>query len=170
MAYEVQIENRTATIDIISRDGNIIKFAIDGKPVEVDITRVENGVYSVVSEGLSYNVELIEDESDNKLYTVNTFFKNYDVEIIDAESKYLKSRKKGHTDEGETVIASPMPGKVVKILVKVGDEVKKNDTVVIVEAMKMQSEYKVSKDRIIKEICVKEGDTVTSKQPLIIVE
>jgi biotin carboxyl carrier protein len=42
--------------------------------------------------------------------------------------------------------------------------------VIIVEAMKMQSEYKVKKDRIIKQILVKEGDTINADQPLIIVE
>jgi biotin carboxyl carrier protein len=63
-----------------------------------------------------------------------------------------------------------MPGKIVKILVKIGDKVKAGDTVVIVSAMKMESEYKVKNDRTIKDILVKEGDTIDGNQPLIIIE
>jgi len=82
----------------------------------------------------------------------------------------MKSRKSSDDDDGGRVIVSPMPGKVVKINVKEGEEVKEGTTVIIVEAMKMQSEYKVKKDRIIKEIKVKEGEAVDGDQPLIYVE
>ena len=105
-----------------------------------------------------------------KKYHVTTFFRSYSAEIIDAESKYLKSRMKAYDEEGKAIISTPMPGKVVKIPVKVGDKVKEGDTVIVVEAMKMQSEYKVKKDRVVLEILVKEGDTINANQPLIIVE
>jgi len=104
-----------------------------------------------------------------KSYTVNTLYESFDVQIIDAESKYLMNRKK---DDGEDdlVIASPMPGKVVKVLVKAGDRVKAGETVVVVSAMKMESEYKVKQDRLIKKVLVKEGDTVAGDQPMVIIE
>ena len=60
-----------------------------------------------------------------------------------------------------------MPGKVVKIMVKEGDEVSAGDTVIVIEAMKMQSNYKVNCDCIIKNILVNEGDTVNGDQTLI---
>ena len=63
-----------------------------------------------------------------------------------------------------------MPGKIVKVLFDVGDKVKAGDTVIIVSAMKMESEYKVKTDRVIKEIKVKEGDTIQANQPLVIIE
>ena len=63
-----------------------------------------------------------------------------------------------------------MPGKIVKVLVRKGDKVKAGDTVIIVSAMKMESEYKVKKDRLIKDVKVKAGDIVSAHQPLIIIE
>jgi biotin carboxyl carrier protein len=63
-----------------------------------------------------------------------------------------------------------MPGKVVKILVNEGDAVEAGTTVIIVSAMKMESEYKVKQDRVIKKILVKEGDTVAGDQPMVILE
>jgi biotin carboxyl carrier protein len=63
-----------------------------------------------------------------------------------------------------------MPGKVVKIPVNVGDQVVSGQTLIVVEAMKMQSEFKAAADRIVKEILVKEGDIVNAHQIMIKLE
>ena len=168
MSYEVIINDRVATIDLLNRDKNKIKIVVDGKKYDADIMMVERGVYSIIMDGISYNIELFEKNS-SKEYTVNTLYESFDVEIVDAESKYLKSRKKDDGDDTNS-ISTPMPGKVVKIPVKVGDQVKAGDVVIIISAMKMESEYKVKKDRTIIEILVKEGDVVDGNQPLIIIE
>jgi len=168
MSYELKINDRIANIELLSRDGNIIQVMLDKKMYELDILEVERGVYSILLDNNSFNVELVEGKNA-KTYTVNTLYESFDVEVIDAESKYLKNRKK---DEGEdqNVISSPMPGKVVKVLVKEGDKVKAGETVVVVSAMKMESEYKVKQDRVIKKLLVKVGDTVSSDQPMVIIE
>jgi biotin carboxyl carrier protein len=167
MSTEIKINDRTALVEVLSREGNRVRISIDGKKYDADIVMVEEGVFSILIDNKSHNIELI--RNDNKNYVVNTYARSYDVEIVDAESKYLKSRKRDDAQE-DSVISSPMPGKVVKILVKEGDEVKAGDTVVIISAMKMESEYKVKKDRVIREIKVKEGDTVKANQPLVVIE
>ncbi len=167
MSTEIKINDRTALVEVLSREGNKVRISIDGKQYDADVVMVEKGVYSILLDNRSHNIELI--RTENKNYLLNTYSKSYNIEIIDAETKYLKSRRRDDSQE-EAVISSPMPGKVVKILVKVGDQVKAGDTVVIVSAMKMESEYKVKKDRIIKDIKVKEGDTIKANQPLVIIE
>jgi biotin carboxyl carrier protein len=168
MSYEVKINDRISTIELLGKDGSMYQIAIDNKIYELDIAEVEQGVYSILLDNKSFNVELVEGRT-GKSYTVNTLYETFAVDIIDAEAKYLMNRKK---DEGEdtNVITSPMPGKVVKILFKEGDEVKAGETVIIVSAMKMESEYKVKQDRIIKRILVQEGDTVNGDQPMVIIE
>ncbi len=165
---EIQLNNRIAKVQLNSRKGSVMNITVDDKNYDIDILMVERGIYSVLLDGRSYNVELIESGGTKKYY-VNTFRHAFDAEVVDAESKYQKSRMKDLSQE-ENIISSPMPGKVVKIPVKTGDEVKAGDTVIIVSAMKMESEYKVKKDRIIKEIKVNEGDTINANQPLIIIE
>jgi len=59
-------------------------------------------------------------------------------------------------------LLTQMPGKVVKINVEVGQEVKKGDCVLILEAMKMENEIKTSVDGVVKTIHVKEGDALDS--------
>lgn len=168
MSYEVKINDRHSTIELLSREGTKFNILIDKNYYELDIAEVEKGVYSILHENRSFNVELVEGRN-SKSYIVNTLYEAFDVEIIDAETKYLMNRRK---DEGEdqNVISSPMPGKVVKILFKEGDLVKAGDTVVVVSAMKMESEYKVKQDRKIKRILVKEGDTVSGDQPMVVIE
>ena len=105
-----------------------------------------------------------------KKYHVNNYRYSFELEIIDSESKYLRSREKGISEEAEKIISSPMPGKIVKIFVNPGDDVVIGQTVIVVEAMKMQNEYQSGKDTKVKEILVKEGDTVNAGQALIILE
>ena len=63
-----------------------------------------------------------------------------------------------------------MPGRIVKIPVTEGQEVITGQTLIVVSAMKMESEYKSSKNGIVKHIHVKEGDVVTGHQPLLTIE
>jgi len=169
MAYEVNLEHRSAKVELLNRVGNKVLLDIDGHKYDVDIAMVEKGVYSILYNGHSYNVELIEGESSKK-YIVNTFAKTFNLEIIDAESKYISSRIKGMELEEENSVISPMPGKVVKVPVKAGDKVNAGQTLIVVEAMKMQSEFKASHDKTVLEILVKEGDTVNAHQLMMKLE
>lgn len=166
---DIKIGDRTATLELISRNGNKVEVKVDDNLYTLDMLEVEKGAYSIIKDGASYNLELLQ-KANAKQYEVHTHNESFDIEIIDAESKYLMNRGGADDDDGGNTISSPMPGKIVKILVEVGDEVKEGATVVIVEAMKMQSEYKVKADRVIVDILVKEGDAIDGNQPLIIVE
>jgi biotin carboxyl carrier protein len=168
MALEIKIGDRTAKVELISQNGNLVTVEVDGKIYDLDLLMVEAGVYSIIYNNISYNVELIE-KKDHRHYNVNTLYSSWDVEVIDAETKYRLNRNREDVEEVRKIY-SPMPGKIVKVLVKEGDKVKAGETVVIVSAMKMESEYKVKKDRIVRQVLVEEGDTVDGNQTLIVVE
>lgn len=165
---EISLDDRLAKVTLLEREGNRFRIRVDDKEYTPTIIMVERGVYLMLMDGKSYNIELIEAGGPKKYY-VNTYRYSYNGEIIDAETRYRKSRHSDHGDD-ESFISSPMPGKVVRILVKQGDRVNAGDTVIVVAAMKMESEYKVKKDRLIKEIKVVEGDTIDAHQPLVIIE
>ncbi len=169
MALEIQIDERKSKVELVRKDKNFIEILVDGRLYKLDIIMVEDGVYSIINDNKSYNVELIEGESRKK-YIVNTLFKSFNIEIVDAETRYQLSRNRNLLGDDQSVISSPMPGKIVRIPVKVGDKVEAGDTVIIVSAMKMESEYKTGKAGIIKEIHVREGDTIDGHQPLITIE
>jgi len=68
---------------------------------------------------------------------------------------------------GEGVVTSPMPGKILRVLVKEGEQVKTGQGLVVLEAMKMENEIPAPKDGVVKKILVKEGETVNTGQPLV---
>jgi biotin carboxyl carrier protein len=167
MSYEIKLGDDLYKIELLEREGNKAKIALDDRVYDVDIVEVENGVYSILLDGDSFNVELV--ETENKKYNVNTLYNSYDVEVVDAETRYANSRNKDEVDNA-SFISTPMPGKVVKILVKEGDMVKAGDTLIIVSAMKMESEYKVGVDKIVSKVLVNEGDAIDGHQKLILLE
>jgi hypothetical protein len=162
---EIRVGNRIADIELISKDGNAVKISIDGKVLDVDVVMAENGVCSILMDGISYNAELIRAEG-GKNYTVNTLFASLGVEILDAKAKLLSARKKDGEKQTDRII-SLMPGKVVRVMVAAGDRLSAGDTVLVIEAMKMQSNFKVSEDCVVREVLVKEGDLVNSDQVLV---
>ena len=97
-------------------------------------------------------------EIGNRAFTAN---------IIDRKHRRASSE---HGDEGRKQLVAPMPGKVVRVLVKPGDEVKAGQGVVVVEAMKMQNEIKSSKTGRVVEVRVSEGATVNANQVLAVIE
>lgn len=166
---EINIDGRLANVQELSRDGNIVTMMVDDEVYEVDALRVAEGIYSILYKGKSYNIEMIAGTSPRH-YTVNSWYNTYKVEVIDAQARYKMSREKGsHADEGKVII-SPMPGKIVRLLVAEGDEVQAGQTLVIISAMKMESEFKAKVSGVVKHISVIEGDTVDANKELIVIE
>ena len=165
---EIHIGNRVAEIELVSKEDNKVVLTIDGKTFEADVVMAENGTCNILMDGRSSNAQLIR-RDNGKNYKVNTHYSSFNVEIVDSQAKYLRMRKKGEEEQNDC-ITSPMPGKVVKIPVAVGQEMKTGDTAIVIEAMMMQSNYKVTSDCRIKEILVQEGDNITGDQTLITLE
>lgn len=168
MPFEIKVKDRTSKVEILEKKGTFYKVRIGDHTYEADVVKVENGVYSLIYKGKSTNMEMIEGDTSNK-YIVNTRSNDYQIEIIDAKARY-RAANKGDMDSGDAIIASPMPGKIVKLTVNIGDKVEKGDTVIVVSAMKMESEYKSPIDGIVKKIFVKADDTVEGNQPLVEIE
>ena len=169
MSLEIKLNDRLANIEFVSRENNYLQIKVDDRLYELDMVKVREGMYSLLIEGQSYSFEIIEKEG-SKTYDVSTLDKSYSLEIVDAETRYLMSRIGNEEEDGGNIISSPMPGKIVNIPVKAGQKVENGQTVIIVSAMKMESEYKAGKDGVIKEVLVKEGDTIEGNQPLITLE
>ena len=165
---EIHIGDRVADVELISKEGNKVQLSIDGTPYDVDIVMAENGNCSVLHEGNSFNVEFIRHEGSKK-YDINILNRSYVVDIVDTQAKYFRM-KRGSEEKQDDKLVAPMPGKVVKIPVQVGDQLAAGDTAIVLEAMKMQSNYKVSSDCVVKDILVNEGDTVKANQVLIMLD
>jgi biotin carboxyl carrier protein len=169
MELELNTEGRKAILKELSREGNQLSILVDDEVFDVDIIKVGPAEYSVLYNGKSFNIEVVPG-SEPKHYTVNTFYFSNEIEVVDAETRYIRSRNEAGGGHASNIIRSPMPGKVVKILVSVGDKVEPGQTLIIVSAMKMESEFKATKPGIVSSIPVAEGDTVDGNQTLVAME
>jgi len=156
--------SRTCEVEMISKDGNRVEITVDGKLYDIDVVMSENGFCSILHGGRSYNAESVR-HSEGK-YTITTNFRYFDIELSSPQKKYLRGRQQ-IIDEVQETITSPMPGKIVKIMVSEEMEVKQGDPLIVVEAMKMQSTYTAAQNAIVEKIHVEEGDSVIRDQLLI---
>ncbi|RPH33047.1 MAG: acetyl-CoA carboxylase biotin carboxyl carrier protein subunit [Bacteroidales bacterium] len=166
---DIRIGDREAHVTLIKKEGSKATIKVDDKIYDVDIIMVEDGVYSIIHEGRSYNIEMIQGNGP-KNYFVNTYYSSHELDIIDAQSRYQQNRNKDGIHSGDKIISTPMPGKVVSIPVSEGDTVEKGTTIIVISAMKMESEYKSPVDGVVKKIYVTEGDTINGNQPLVEIE
>ena len=169
MELELKVNKRNAIVKEVKREGNILTIAVDDVAYEVDIVKVSNQEFSVLYEGRSYNIEVIESK-EPKHYNVNTLYSKFDVEVVDNESRYRQSRMQSKHVLNDNTIRSPMPGKVVRVFVKAGDIVEAGQPLIVLSAMKMESEFKAGQRGIVKEVPVKEGETVDNDQLLVVID
>lgn len=145
----------------------------EGKPVltkgktswELDIKRFGEGRYNVLHEGRVYDIHLERNKNEWTAFWRGrkVVFELFDERILRRFGGVPQSEKSG-------TISSPMPGKVVKISAKEGRTVKSGEGLIVVEAMKMENEFKAPRDGVVKAIKVSEGDAVEGGQTLIEIE
>jgi acetyl/propionyl-CoA carboxylase alpha subunit len=119
---------------------------------------------SFLFQGKSYLIDVLGQDTDYTVFTRNSF---RTIRIFNDEMLLHESLKKGGGSSADTVLKAGMPGKVIEIFVKAGDQVKAGKPLLIMEAMKMENEMRASHDVKIKEICIKQGDSVESGAVMI---
>jgi biotin carboxyl carrier protein len=166
---QAKINNRICEIELLSKDDNKVEVLLDGKLYEIDTVMAENGFCSILYQGHSYNAEAIRKENEIR-YTITTNFQHFDVELSNPQKKYLRDKKAAKMMDVQLSITSPMPGKVIDILVAEGEFLEEGQGAIVVEAMKMQNTFAVSKSCNVKKINVSVGDSVNRDQVLITLE
>lgn len=140
-----EIKKLASEIEIKSLSKNYYIFKKNGKIIELIIDRDETGNIIAHHKGNIFNVEI------SKYLNENSSNSNYEI-------------------QKEYIIRSPMPGLISKIKFKPGDQVKKGDGLIAIEAMKMENEIKSNVSGIIEAIKVKEGTVVEKNAVLIIIK
>jgi biotin carboxyl carrier protein len=164
MLYDITIDGKNYRIELNRAEGRWT-CRLDGREVEVDAILVRPDVLSLRIGNLVYEVK--SERVANEMHVwVGT--KRFGAEVRDPRS--LRSRTRALDDRGPKKILAPMPGKVVRLLAREGDEVEAGTGVAVVEAMKMQNEIKSPKKGTIQKILVSEGAAVNAGDVLLIVE
>lgn len=140
----------------------IYKYKINGNDYKVAVGDIENNIAQIEVNGVPYKVEL----EEKKAPTVKSV---RPVAAPRTESGQ-KIISKPVVPISASTIKSPLPGVIVDIKVKVGDTLKSDDVVVILEAMKMENDIHAGKSGVVKAINVNKGDSVLEGTDLVVIE
>ena len=164
MKYEAEVDGRRMTVELDERDGRVTA-KIDERTYDLEVLRPDEGVYLMSDGSRVFEASVWAVEPDSLRVEIGN--RAFAAKIIDRKHRRASAE---HADEGRLQLVAPMPGKVVRVLVEPGDEVKAGQGVVVVEAMKMQNEIKSPKAGRVVEVRVSEGATVNANQALAVVE
>jgi biotin carboxyl carrier protein len=164
MLYEITIDGKNYRLDLNHADGRW-SCRVDGRNVEVDAVLVRPDVLSLRIGNTAYEVK---SEREANVLHVWVGSRQFAAEVRDPRS--LRGRTRAGDDRSPKKVTAPMPGKVVRLLVREGDEVKTGAGVAVVEAMKMQNEIKSPKRGTVRKVLVSEGAAVNAGDVLVIVE
>jgi biotin carboxyl carrier protein len=140
-------------------------WTIDGLRVAADAVAVCPGSYSILFNGKSFPVRVERLGAELRAVTRGWEFA---IEIQD-EREWRRNRGGSVEAEGRQQVLAPMPGKIVRVLVSVGDSVRAGQGLLVVEAMKMQNEIRAPKSGTIDRVRVVEGQTVNAGEVVVIV-
>jgi biotin carboxyl carrier protein len=165
MKLDLTMNGVPGHIEILA-PGPACRFRLDQAPEhEANVESPEPNVYSVLMDGLSYEARV--EETPAGLVVV---IDGYRFEVDIRDPRRLSHKQGGRGTEGIQTIAAPMPGKIVRVLVAIGDAVEAGQGIVVVEAMKMQNEMKCPRRGKVLSLSAKEGATVTAGDILATIE
>ena len=141
------------------------KYTIDGKEYQVEIGDInpESLIANVSVNGEEYKVELEKEEEPEKKKVV----------LGKPEAQPTTSEEPNGTSVNvntNNAVKAPLPGVITDVKVAVGDDVKKGDTLIVLEAMKMANNIEAENDGKVTAVLVKTGESVMEDTPLVVVE
>lgn len=166
--YSITVNDKTTLQTDITIRGNSLEGNINGKAIKGDVLKINTFQYHLLLNDKSYNVELIKLQPEEKRVTLKINTVKFHVQLKDRYDELLHSLGLDNLSVKKVNdIKAPMPGMVLKVLVKDGETVKKGDALLVLEAMKMENILKSPTDGLIKKVAATQGIAVEKNQLLI---
>jgi biotin carboxyl carrier protein len=147
------------------------KFSINGKSDEWDIRKIKDNLFHILFEGKSFEAEVLSVDEETKTFHLKINNKPIELKVEDEYDRLLKKLGMDKAlSKKVNELKAPMPGLVLRTLVEEGQAISQGDSLIVLEAMKMENVLKSMGDGIIKHLKVKAGDKVEKGQLLIVME
>ena len=163
--FEAQLDGTVIPVEVTGAGGRY-HLILGSEELEVDARPTGGGGWSLLIGHASTAADVTEEEGS---YVVYVEGEAYTIRI-EEETRYIIRTRGGSAGAGGQVLKAPMPGRVVLVEVAVGQAVQPGDGLVILEAMKMENEFKATVSGTVKEIRVESGQIVNPGDVLLIVD
>lgn len=162
--FKARVGEKSFDIDAV--DGN--SFTVNDSPGTWDLQKVRENHYHILFNNKSYNAELVAVDYDAKTVQIKINGHPYQIKLQDRFDLLLeKMGINGSSGNQINSIKAPMPGLIVDIKVQQGDQIKVGDSLIVLEAMKMENIIKSPREGLIKSISIKKGQSVEKNQVLL---
>ena len=169
MHYVAIVEGEEREVEIVEVAPDTYQITMGERRLEVDVQPISETQLSALVGNTAYNIEFENDVEGGLNMLVRGHVLH--TEVVDLRKMRLrKAQGQSGVASGPLEIRSPMPGKIVAVLVKEGDAVKQGQGVVVVEAMKMENELRAPREGVVKKLSAQEGSAVDGGAVLAIIE
>jgi biotin carboxyl carrier protein len=142
--------------------------ALNGAAIEWDLIEVRENTFHIIKDNKSYNATVISYNAEEKTMVINVNGNDYEIAIKDKNDLLLLQLGiSAKSSSAVQSIKAPMPGLIINVSVNPGDEVKKGDTLLILEAMKMENVIKSPRDGKIRKVNVQLRNPVEKNQVML---
>ncbi|AUD03916.1 acetyl-CoA carboxylase biotin carboxyl carrier protein subunit [Spirosoma pollinicola] len=161
--YQTTLNNQSLTIDF-TLNGPIV----NNEPFTWDLIKISDRTFHILHQDRSYTAEVLEMNAVEKTVSLKI---NGHIHVVNVKDRFdLLLEKMGMSSAATTKVnelKAPMPGLIVGISVQPGDVISKGDSMLILEAMKMENNLKAPGDGTVKTIRIAKGDRVEKGQVLV---
>jgi biotin carboxyl carrier protein len=184
MAYISSIRETSYTIET-GENGQQRQIVLDGAPLTIDWRQIaplaadakgqtgQGGRYSLLIDGCAYEVFARRlnrpDETEGVTYEITIAGRRFEVHVENERERALLGSLRSARETGEIKIRAPMPGLVLNITKAAGEPVARGETVVVLEAMKMENDLSTPHAGTVKEVLVSKGQTVNQGDVLVVI-
>jgi len=162
--FAVTVGETTEMVEVSGEAGHY-RLTIGSEVWEVDGRLTAQGIYSLLIGGVSYVADVWDQDG---ACVVDVGAERYVVQVEEHTRHIIRTRGAAAGQSGRTLVA-PLPGRIVKVAVKPGDRVEKGATLLIIEAMKMENEFRAGASGTIAEVRVEPGQAVNGGDVLIVI-
>ena len=166
MKYVATLDGASHVVEVTGGDGRY-RLTVGDDVWEVDARLTAQGISSLLIGGVSYVADVVDREGT---CLVDVMGEAYEV-LVEEQTRWIIRTRGGAAGGGAgQTVRAPLPGKITHVAVRAGDRVQAGDTLVVIEAMKMENEFKAAAAGTIAEVRVSPGQAVNPGDVLVVLE
>jgi biotin carboxyl carrier protein len=164
MKYVATVGEQSRVVEVSGADGRYA-ITIGDARWEVDARLTAQGIYSLLIDGVSYVADVVDRDG---LCVVDVGGESYDVMVEEQTRHIIRTRGGAAGGARGRTLTAPLPGKITRVAVRPGDTVDAGDTLLVIEAMKMENEFKAGAAGTVAEVRVAPGQAVNAGDVLVV--
>ena len=166
MKLVATVGTRSHAVDVIEHEGRY-RITVDDRQWDVDGRLTAQGIYSLIIDGVSHVADVDDHEG---ACVVEVGGETYTIRVEEQTRYIIRTRGGAGGGAGAQTVKAPLPGKVTHVPVSPGDAVAAGQSLIVIEAMKMENELKAAAAGTVREVRVSAGQAVNAGDVLVVID